>query len=340
MRVLRIIFTACIGLLVVGISAFFIVREVVLSMAVSQIRSQVRFLKSAQVDPAFTQSCLEYGGSPRSNAPLIRAQLRFTTSSEYVVEVICVGAPTMRHVLREGALPSFAQKMIGQSGVIEGGTDQGVTIEVFGRFGWVFERDSIVQGTTQQQPGDTASFTNGPTTVCAGYGYTCCGEISQVGQGEHQVAALDCPRTCFASCAERPVVLSFQSQEPPLSEGRILSLRSGQTVRFVYTLSDVSYEEGRLLAQLDSTGSVSAFFLPLIQTLTKPQRPSDALRNTSIIFGDGSTTEVSGLQGAVDHTYTCTRPLCVYNATLQAVTQNGITSSLTDGSRIQVQVSP
>ena len=67
---------------------------------------------------------------------------------------------------------------------------------------------------------------------------------------------------------------------------------------------------------------------------------SDSLEKIVINFGDGSALDLSDLQGSVTHAYTCTRQLCVYNATVQAVTVEGLTSALNETSKVQVQVRP
>jgi predicted secreted protein len=136
------------------------------------------------------------------------------------------------------------------------------------------------------------------------------------------------------------VVLAFQSDPPLTAETRIVSLQSGQTAQFFYTVSDISDVGADTQLSVDTTPSLSATFALVLETIFGPRAQSDELRGITLSFGDGQSMEVSDLQGTIEHTYTCTRALCVYNATLQAVTQAGITSTLTLNSRIQVQVSP
>lgn len=337
MRVLKILSSFLGGILVLALIVGFVGREVVLSVTVNKVRAAVRTLRTAEIPPAFVQSCLEYGGPPVGAEPLVRNQLRFTSKRDYVLESVCHNTPSLREVFEEGQLLPFIERGVGQSGLTDSQSGHGLTFSVLGRTGVVYQEEVGVHGSLRYAGEPALELTAGPGTVCSGYGFTCCSEVSQVGQGEQRTEALDCPRTCYASCTARPVVLHFSAEAAFFVDARVVQTQSGQPVRFSYAISDLDS---------DPWGDAFASSSTLIERLEKalsalrPTQESDTLKSITIAFGDGEVAEVSDLQGVVEHTYTCTRALCVYNATLQATTTLGTTSRLTDNGRLQVHVQP
>jgi hypothetical protein len=84
--------------------------------------------------------------------------------------------------------------------------------------------------------------------------------------------------------------------------------------------------------------SWQAKLVKLVDGLFNKKTPADTLAKIIINFGDSEAVELSDLQGGVSHTYTCDRQLCIFTATIQAVTGSGITSTLERQSRIQIEV--
>lgn len=341
MRILKLFFTSLLILLIVAVVGGLIGREILLSMAVNQIRGAVKEVRSLSIDPTFSQSCLQYGGLPPDAQSLVRTQLRFTSDTEFVLEAVCQSTESLRSTFRTSALPPLVKKGSGQSGFVQGETLHGLTLTALGRTGAVYQDEALVQSSLRYAGDPALTLTAGPATVCAGYGYSCCSDTSQLGQGDLQAQALDCPRSCYASCTEKPVVINFNSENTTDSTLRIISLRSGETAQFDYTVSDI---RGNLLGTplLENGGVVSlgTKLMAMVAQVFHRAVAQDSLEKIVIAFGDNQSQDVSDLQGTVQHTYTCTRALCVYNATIQAVTRAGITSTLTDTSKLQVQVTP
>ncbi len=153
------------------------------------------------------------------------------------------------------------------------------------------------------------TFAANPASTCTGYGYTCCQDQSQQGSGTLYDQATDCPRTCFPSCINRPVVLSFASD--PFADGaaRIAQIRSGEQVTFSYVVS------------------------------------SEITKNLQVTlnYGDGASDQFHDITGTMAHTYMCksaTNSPCIFTANVHIVDQNAVTSVDTPITKITVSVAP
>jgi hypothetical protein len=244
--------------------------------------------------------------------------------------------------MEEETLPMLVAFERGQSGLRADQMGFGVTLTILGRTGVVYRGDSFIQSALSYRDEPTLVFDQGPTTTCEGYGFTCCNDTFQIGQDRQQTQAWDCPKSCYASCLDKPVVLNFHSEPSFFTAERSIEVQTGEIVEFIYTVNDIRGDAAtrNLIAQsnLPSLDWQTRFFR-LIENLFDRSAQTATLVKIMIDFGDGQSVELSGLQGTTTHTYTCNQLLCVYNAVIQAVTDIGAASSLDQQSSIQVEVS-
>ena len=342
MRVLKLFFTSVILLVVLGLVGGLISREILLSVALNQLKSDLKFLtQSASASGDFFKDCLEYSGSFAEEGALVTSQIRFISDSEYVLENVCRASESIRKVIKNKTLPPLVRRAVGGSGLAQGVDSHGLELTIFGRSGVVYEYENVLFSTTSKLDDQNIVLNDGPATVCSGYGYVCCNESFQSGKDFYQPKALDCPRSCYASCSEKPVVLTFNS-EPAVDDGRIVALNSGDFIEFIYTISDIKgdvFAQDSLFGKESATLSWSDKLLKMLDKYANPNtEQKDEIDNVVIVYGDGTSEKLLDLHGRTQHTYTCDRSVCVYNVTIQATTKQGVTSSLDGVSMIQVQV--
>jgi hypothetical protein len=342
MRVLKLFFTSLFILVVVGVVGGLISREVLLSIALNQLKSDIRyFSKTSTASGEFFKNCLEYSGSFDSDGSIIRNQVRFTSPSDYVLESVCIASESVRKIIKHKSLPPLVRRATGSSGLVYGQSGHGLEVAIFGRSGIVYEEENVVFSTTKFA--DLGVILNdGPATVCSGYGYLCCDENFQSGQDFYQPNALDCPRSCYASCTEKPVVLTFNS-EPAADETKIVTLNSGDFIEFIYTVSDINgdaFSNDNLFGkEAETLGWLDKLLKILNKYSDQGVTPKDEIDAVTISFGDGTSQRLLDLHGRVEHTYTCnSKSVCVYNVTIQAITKQGVLSTLDGVSKMQIQV--
>jgi hypothetical protein len=336
MRILRIFFSVTVLLILLLAVSWLIGRELLLSLAVGKLRSAVRELSAVQVPNDFRESCLEFGGPPANEQNLARTQLRFLDKTEFVVEVVCQASEALRVVVRQDRLPAFTSKGPGQSGLVQGRPFSGLTVMSFGRVGVVYDDDSFIQSSLRYTGEPDLVFDAGPATVCEGYGFQCCSQTDQQGQGEAKTSALDCPRSCFAQCLDQPEVLAFNSDPSPTEGNAYIELPAGQTIEFYYVVSQGLGTTGSTTS--DQSKTLISRLFQLVSQLLSPAPAMDELAKIVIDFGDGETLQTSDLQGTVAHTYTCSQALCVYTASIEAETKAGLVSPLNSASQVEVRV--
>lgn len=301
--------------------AFFGAREYFLNKGIDTVRASLRELVKAGRSGMFASQCqsngLQAGG--QTTSPI--TQLRFTSSTEYVLEVVCQDFSFEPVVVGSGTLPQFVTKIPGTSGFVYGdATISGVGLEVFGDFAksvdetlgkpipFISRRIAMtLQGSTIKVAALDAlpQADAGPVTSCVGYGYFCCQDGAQQGVGAQITGLAECKASCFAQCRAQPVVLAFNPNPFFIdSELRIVSVRSGSVVEFS-VVSDLLADE-----------KVTALFT----------------------FGDGKTEERSDLTTPVSHVYSCALPSCEFTASVRLTNGNGIDSSESAISKITVRV--
>lgn len=343
MRVLKIFFTSIILLFIVAAVGGLISREILLSAGLNQLKGDMKFLAQTSTGGDFFKQCLEYsGGSFVDEGSMVRNQIRFTSDSDYVLESVCKASESVRKVIKNKSLPPLVRRSPGQSGLVQGQSGHGMEISIFGRSGVVYEDENVFFSTTSDVTDLGVVLNEGPATVCSGYGYVCCSDDYQAGQDSFQPNALDCPRSCYSSCVEKPVVLTFNSEPAVEDNTRTVSLNSGDFIEFIYTISDIKgdvfardniFEENADQLRWDEK------LLNILNKYSQQETNTDEIADIEISFGDGTSEKLLDLHGRTEHTYTCERKsICIYNVTIQATTKFGISSSLDGVSKIQVQV--
>jgi hypothetical protein len=255
MRVIRtLLFSLCTVAVVVVVGGLGY-REFLLIQATSQLTNSYEALKDAVANSAqYVKECSLKGLTGGSTQ--VQFQLRFLTPSTYVLEVVC-GASTLNNlVIRTESLPQFVTKRPGGSGgVFVKGEHGGVGITVWGRSRDVVVLDNML---TIQQP-DAIPLAVGPRTVCGGLAYHCCPEQTHQGVGDVFVDAIDCPRTCYASCQARPIVLSLITDPASDPQTRETVVQRDTPVTVSYVVDPATTNEAVSITLDYGDGSVQTF---------------------------------------------------------------------------------
>jgi len=299
MRIIKSLFISLLLISLVLGAIFLVGREAWLILAVSQVKGAVKALTEAERNAAiYYYKCRELGGSEAESFPS-SYQLRFVDRAKYRLEVICQQFPTQPIVLGERQLPLFVRSSVGSSGLLLETLESRLNIELFGRKAAIVVRDKKITRESWQ-----AELGQVPTTTCSGFGYSCCQTETSVGVGAAINAASDCPRTCFATCQSRPIVLSFTSQPFYDSATRSVTIAKGEEMIFSYVLD------------AGATG----------------------LQTGTLNFGDGQSTLVTSEQGTTSHKFNCSQSSCQYSVTLSATDNKDVESAMTGVTRIIVLV--
>jgi hypothetical protein len=232
--------------------------------------------------------------------PLLAYQLRFTSSTEYVIEVVCNRKPVKVLSLETGKLSRGLVKIAG-SGIrvpIRKANEsyRDVTGLVRLGFGYRVLDVGLVEGSPKWLTGDKTNPLNEgvyiPATTCEGWGYRCCYPALEMGEGQQEPRATDCPSICYTHCGQRPVLIFFNTD--PVLDYRSRTL----TVFGPEVLVSFGYE----VIDADS-----------------------ALTSVVIDFGDGETHETGMSKGLVQHTYRCGERECLFEARIRATDVTGYT---------------
>jgi hypothetical protein len=301
MRILKSLFFLGIGIGILAGIVFLIARELLLIVAVSQVRSSINLLRRTAANTgAYTQECRQRGATVEETLSIAAVQLRFDTPTSYVLEVVCNQFALDQIVVERQKLPAFAGKTVGSSGLEWGEELSGIGIEVFGRSLGIF----VEHGKIWYGPVDKTLGLPGPLTTCAGHGFKCCQtEISQ-GVGLVMTEVTDCSQNCFQRCELRPLVLSLSTQPFYEQATRVLTIQSGQPIEVGFVIDPQGAQE--LKVKLD--------------------------------FGDGTIDRFEEFEGRTSHIYTCAQARCEYEITLQAFNEQDIESVLTSISKVKVVV--
>ena len=317
MRILRLIISAFLLFSIVIVGGFFVLRELLLYWGTSNIRSSLRELSLSASRGSYSSQCSALGSSLVAGESLVTYQLRFITSSDYLVEAVCEGFQYDPIIIAQGSLPEFVTKVPGTSGFKLSFEQSGIQLEVFAPeiaqmtkttgFDFSFltkqkeiiaENGVVVKDAVAQQLG------NGPVTVCVGYGYQCCNEVSHFGVGDRITGLPDCEQSCYAACATRPVLLSLNTNPLLDPRTRTITIPSGSPVEFTYVAD--SGEATSMSGILD--------------------------------FGDGKKAPVSGLAGHFSHTYECLSSRCEYVASVTLEDNWGVKSANLQMSKVTIIV--
>ncbi|MFZ1721321.1 MAG: PKD domain-containing protein [Microgenomates group bacterium] len=314
MRVLRYLFFWLSIVLLIVIASFFVAREALLYWGISTVKQSLLQLQRAGNQNSYQIECKRRGLSSGGQEIL---QLRFLSSTEYVLEAHCSKTSRESILIERQQLPPFVEKVPGRSGIVWDTTKSGIELEVFRQIekqmnallfnhgNWVSRSrrilvDNRIVYEDQELPGPEF----GPVTSCNGYGYECCQDVSQYGVGDRLSGITDCEKSCYSACVSRPVILSFTSNPFFDLKTRTIEIASGATVEFVYVA-----DEGQ-------ANSLTALF----------------------DFGDGKTEQVTGTAKALNHKFTCATAECQYHVRLRLKDNWGIESADTPVSTMTVKV--
>lgn len=303
MRILLLLLRSLIVIAIVAAIGFFITREVMITVGVAQVREALSAARALRLTPgSVAMQCQPSALTDPTQAIVEQIQITFTSDTDFQLEIVCRTALRQPVVVNQYQLPPLVRKVDGTSGLIWGEGTTGITLEVLGR------RRSIILDNLEAEFQNgflPAGIGTGPMATCAGYGYSCCSPDSTVGQGLQTSLVTDCPRSCYAQCLSRPVVLSLNTQPFYDAETRTVSIGTGDQVTFHFVVDP-------------GVGQTS---------------------EATLDFGDGSSPDVtSETTHSVTHTYTCTEASCDYLVKLQVVDSRGATSADTPVSRLIVRV--
>lgn len=302
MRVITSLFTSLLVIAVIAGVGFVVVREVLLQVALSQLKSDAGQLQRiARNTGGYIQECLQKGSNSLDDQIIQDIQLRFTSSTEYQLEVICSQHTLDPIVIESHQLPMFVQKAAGSSGLKWQLDPTAVAVTLWGRTRSLgIREETIVDGLSPVDVGIAFA----PATSCTGYGFTCCQAETSIGKGEPIAAATDCPRSCFTSCSARPVILSLTTQPFLDQVTRTVQLGKGEELSIGYVM--------------DASGL-------------------DAV-TTVVDFGDGEQASFTEINGLTSHTYSCLQPSCQYQLSVVATASNGASSADTPVTKLTVLV--
>lgn len=302
MRIIRFLLVSAVVIAVLAGGLALISRELFLAWGVATVRSQMGQLRQIARSPqAYSTQCAQKGAIPSEIGSVIESlQLRFTSDTEFVLEVVCVQFRLDPIQVAEGSLPMFVRKTPGSSGLIWGNESSAVELGVFGRHRTVLVEDRQLF----YEPPGIVNSGEGPLAACQGYGFECCQAETSQGMGDQLTQVTDCPRSCFSQCLRRPVVLSFTSDPFLNPQTRVAAVGAGESVTFSYVV-DVPEAE-------------------LVQIV--------------INYGDGQEQQLLETSGSSSHTYSCTQPVCTYQASLSVTQENGATAAPTPVTMITLQV--
>lgn len=319
MRILSFILKFTLAIIIFGMLGFIIVRELVVYWGASSFKNSLVVLRKSYTTNSHGPECLRRGSGSSQTEKLATYQLRFLSSTEYVLEVVCSQFSLSPVVIQRSSLPPFVTKVPGGSGIVwDENIRSSVEIAAFSDLSELISKTfhtnaSFITRTRTVVVDDreiiiTTTKTDiggGPVTSCEGYGYQCCQSVTEVGIGSQITGLNECKDSCFASCGKRPAILSFNSNPYFDAKSRSIEVVSGTVVEFLY-VSDGGRDD-TIKARLD--------------------------------FGDGAQSNLEGKQGSASHSYECVRSECTYTAILTLTDQWGTQSVITDLSKIKVVVS-
>jgi len=319
MRALQYIIISFIFISFLSLVSFFVAREVLLYWSQKNISKSLTSLHKAQLSGSYSQECLRKGSQIiGDNESVVTLQLRFISSTEYMLEAVCQQFSFDPIVIDRGELPPLVQKVPGTSGFIINEHDpSAITLGVFDEYidefnlmsnmDFSFLRKHILLSYADdelEKGDDTQYYQQGPVTSCTGYGFQCCQTASETGIGERIVGLNDCSDSCYAQCVPRPIVLNFASDPLINPIDRTVTVSTGSQVDFSYLANDA--REGDLRAIIE--------------------------------FGDGARTEVPHAQGVVTHTYSCPNGGCRFVAKITLYDSWNVESADTAQSKMTIVV--
>jgi hypothetical protein len=322
MRILKFLLSSAIVIALVVAVVGLIAREALLIWATSKVSSSLSELHALSKNSGDYNRQCRLKGSPSTTKAVTGLQLRFTSPTEYVTEVICEQFPLDPIQIRSEKLPFFVHKNAGSSGIIWGKDLSGVEIEIVGRRKVVQVNNEDIE-VVAAPAGAANPIGVSPQSTCDGYGYMCCQSDIQQGTGGTNNQVTDCPKSCFAACVARPVVLSFSSDPFPDPVSHVAQLQSGESMTFSYVVSagDQSLNVGQTQTNQELSQSQKQ---PALQVV--------------IEYGDGQRDTASKITGQFTHVYSCSSNNCNFFPHLSAKDGQGVASADTPLTSLSIVV--
>lgn len=306
MNFLKILFSFLFLLLILAAGLFLIGREFWLFSAAQQVRNSAVDVTRVNRWTDFLIGCIPDEESQES--VYNGFQLRFINERQYQLEVNCLQRDPV--VMEAMQLPAMVVKTSGSAGFFYNLEERSLSGEVTLEF---LGRSRTVSVNTEQQvaqrSGATEYWSPNPRSFCSAFGYTCCDAVTQspVGEGLSS-GVVDCPGSCFSSCQQRPVLLSFQSDPRVDAETRATRIQGSSVLVIFSFLFDDS---------------------------------ESAIREVTIDFGDGENELVFTAEGRFEKEYRCeSAGGCIYTVTIQAEDERGIQSAVTRLSELTIELVP
>jgi hypothetical protein len=299
MRVVSILIRSLLIIAGIAVVTVLIGREVLLLWASSQLEADAKTLRQVVVSRSHIQQCRDKGSALLDGEDIATVQMRFSSDTEYVLEIVCDQYRLAPITVKTAALPLLVTKTPGSSGVIIGAPYSAVEIGVMGR-----HKTIVVADKTIETSGDAVPIGTGPTATCGGYGLTCCSVESEIGVGEQITQAADCPKSCFSQCQKRPVLLSLTAEPYIDAKTRTVDLTDGQQLTVFFAV-----EPGinpTITARLD--------------------------------FGDGTVEQAVLSKGSFVHTYDCRTTTCQYTAHMDVHDDAGVVAAEAPHNTFTVQI--
>lgn len=318
MRILKTFIVSIIVIAIFGGLSFLAAREILLLTALSRIKQSLTQVREADQNQTYLTDCMNRGASRDERGRIHHTQLRYIDKNSYVLEVVCNGMEHNPIEFGQGELPKLVEHQAGQSGM-RWGENAGLNFICLDRVGSL----SVIEGIykTSLKPSVVLNFT-GPVSACESYGYQCCDQSTQVGEGELVVAALDCPQTCHVECLERPLILSFNTQPYYNRINRTLEVKRNTTVIFSYMVAP--NQDASFIFYEETDDPVESLII-MVESFFVKKAEEEAL-NVILDYGDGDSDEFSGLRGQVQHVYQCNKSECDFEASIKVVKENGVES--------------
>ena len=316
MRFVTSFITLFIFILIIVASEYYFTREYFLYRGVENFKKTILTVQKSNTTVCSTREDL-LDTLPVEGQPTV--QLRFTSDTEYLVEILCPGYQFDPVLVMQGELDRYVSKVPGSSGILVGEDRTGVELAVFKNVhkqlsDWAGRDVPFIEKSKKiiiengafivAQPEDELG--SGPITSCEGFGYQCCQLESQIGIGNTIEGLQGCEKTCFSSCASRPFVLSFTSNPFFDVKTRIVEISDGESIDFSYVV-----DPGE----------------------------SDAIQ-VFVDYGDGSSDQSLEKNGMFSHIYNCPADECEYSARMTVTDSAGVESAWTPVSLITVKVLP
>ncbi len=300
MRVIKFLVSSFFVIAIVSVGVGLLTREILLMVGSSMIRSSLSTLQRVSKDNLqYARQCREKGGVTLELATIGALQLRFLNNREYVLEVVCSQFVSDPILIGKYTLPPLVYKRPGSGGIIWGNERSTIEIETFGRRSIIgIENEEI-----KSYGSGSVSLGVSPQTTCQGYGYSCCQAETFSGVGTPFADVSDCPKSCYAACLPRPVILSVNADPFP-DELRQVTAARDQAITFTFVSS---YEESK----------------------------KDPV-TTTLNFGDGQQQQFTTLSGRTTHQYACSAGKCTYLVKVAAKTAAGVESANTPVTQLKV----